>query len=117
MWQWTRIISERNVSGKTVKNRCEEQGIKPKSYYWQKRIRESLIDRLARAEESANLPSTESKRGVLSHSRFAEITQRGKEDDSRYPAVTIDLCGMVVAVHKGADQATVRNVLLAVKSL
>lgn len=34
--QWMRIISERNVSGKTVKNWCEEQGIKPKScYYWQ----------------------------------------------------------------------------------
>lgn len=89
--RWTEMITRCRSSGMTVKNWCEQEGIREKTYYyWQRKIFQTTC------------PQTE----------FIEMPGMYEA-----PAVAVELSvnGIVAAVHTGADAETIRNVLVAMK--
>lgn len=51
---WSEIVNQRQASGQTVRQFCQEQGIKEKTYYyWQRKLRENICEKLALREETA----------------------------------------------------------------
>lgn len=116
--QWSRLISGRKGSGKTVRDWCEEQGVNQRSYYgWQRKIREALGERITSQEESTLLSSCKESNGMHGLSRFAEITPERRGVQKRGLAVILALGGILVDVHNGADPQTVQGVLQALRQL
>ena len=93
--EWAERVSACRSSGLSVKTWCRENGISEQTYYkWQRRLYE-----LAQEEREGC---------------FAEITPIRRTPGSI--AVTVQIGGAELAVHNGADAATVEAVLRAVKS-
>lgn len=54
--QWMQVIRERQSSGQSVKDFCQERGIKRNKYfYWQRKIRNAACEELVKSEEPTNL--------------------------------------------------------------
>lgn len=52
--KWALVMQERRESGLTIRDFCREQGIKEKTFfYWQRRLREAVCEKLALGEETA----------------------------------------------------------------
>lgn len=93
--EWAERVSECRNSGQSVKTWCRENGVSEQTYYkWQRRLYEL-------AQNQAE-------------NRFAEITPQAKS--RRDIAVTVQIGGVELSIHNGADAATVEAVLRAVKS-
>ena len=93
--EWAERVSACRSSGLSVKTWCRENGVSEQTYYkWQRRLYE-----LAQEEREGG---------------FAEITPLRRTPGSI--AVTVQIGGAELAVHNGADAATVEAVLRAVKS-
>ena len=93
--EWAERVSACRSSGLSVKTWCRENGISEQTYYkWQRRLYE-----LAQNQQE---------------NRFAEVTPQAL-NRSRI-AVTVHFGGVELAIHNGADAATVEAVLRAVKS-
>ena len=93
--EWAERVSACRNSGLSVKTWCRENGVSEQTYYkWQRRLYE-----LAQNQQE---------------NRFAEITAPAKNRSGI--AVTVQFGGVELAVHNGADAATVEAVLRAVKS-
>ncbi len=51
---WSEIMAQRQASGQTIRRFCQEQGINEKTYYyWQRKLRENICEKLAPREEAA----------------------------------------------------------------
>ena len=93
--EWAERVSTCRNSGVSVRAWCQENGVSEQTYYrWQRRLYE-----LAQEEREGG---------------FAEITPIRRTPGSI--AVTMQIGGAELAVHNGADAATVEAVLRAVKS-
>ena len=93
--EWAERITACRSSGQSVKTWCRENGVSEQTYYkWQRRLYE-----LAQNQQE---------------NRFAEITAPAKNRSG--VAVTVQLGGVELDIHNGADAATVEAVLRAVKS-
>ena len=93
--EWAERESACRRSGLSVKTWFRENGVSEQTYYkWQRRLYELAQNR--------------------QENRFAEITPQAKNHSGI--AVTVQLGGVELAVHNGADAATVEAVLRAVKS-
>ena len=93
--EWAERVSACRNSGLSVRAWCQENGVSEQTYYrWQRRLYE-----LAQEEREGG---------------FAEITPIRRTPGSI--AVTMQIGGAELAVHNGADAATVEAVLRAVKS-
>ena len=93
--EWAERVSACRNSGLTVKAWCRENGVSEQTYYkWQRRL-----------YELAQHPQ---------ETRFAEVTPQALNRSGI--AVTVQLGGVELAIHNGADAATVEAVLRAVKS-
>lgn len=54
--QWVQIIQDQQNSGQNIKNFCESAGIsRHKFFYWQKKLRSEVYNKLAKSEESKNV--------------------------------------------------------------
>lgn len=95
MSEWAERVSACRSSGLSVKTWCRENGVSEQTYYkWQRRLYE-----LAQNQKE---------------NRFAEITPQAVKRSGI--AVTVQFGAVELAVHNGADAATVEAVLRAVKS-
>lgn len=93
--EWAERVTACRNSGLSVRAWCQENEVSEQTYYrWQRRLYE-----LAQEEHEGG---------------FAEITPIRRTPDSI--AVTMQIGGAELAVHNGADAATVEAVLRAVKS-
>ena len=93
--EWAERVTACRNSGLSVRAWCQENEVSEQTYYrWQRRLYE-----LAREEREGG---------------FAEITPIRRTPGSI--AVTMQIGGAELAVHNGADAATVEAVLRAVKS-
>ena len=93
--EWAERVSACRNSGLSVKTWCRENGVSEQTYYkWQRRLYE-----LAQNQHE---------------NRFAEVTPQALNRSGI--AVTVQIGGVELAVHNGADTATVEAVLRAVKS-
>ena len=93
--EWAERVSACRNSGLSVKTWCRENGVSEQTYYkWQRRLYE-----LAQNQQE---------------NRFAEVTPPALNRSGI--AITIQIGGTELAVHNGADAATVEAVLRAVKS-
>ena len=93
--EWAERVSACRNSGLSVRAWCQENGVSEQTYYrWQRRLYE-----LAQEEREGG---------------FGEITPNRRTPGSI--AVTVQSGGAELAVHNGADAATVEAVLRAVKS-
>ena len=93
--EWAERVSACRNSGLSVKTWCRENGVSEQTYYkWQRRLYE-----LAKNQQE---------------NRFAEITPQALNRSGI--AVTVQFGGVELAIHNGADAATVEAVLWAVKS-
>ena len=93
--EWAKRVTACRSSGQSVKTWCRENGVSEQTYYkWQRRLYE-----LAQNQQE---------------NRFAEITPQAKNRSDI--AVTVQIGDVEMAIHNGADAATVEAVLRAVKS-
>ena len=93
--EWAERVTACRSSGQSVKTWCQENGVSEQTYYkWQRRLYE-----LAQNQQE---------------NRFAEITPQRMSNNSI--AVTMQIGSVELAIHNGADAATVEAVLRAVKS-
>ena len=93
--EWAERVTACRSSGQSVKTGGRENGVCEQTYYkWQRRLYE-----LAQKQQE---------------NRFAEITAPAKNRSG--VAVTVQLGSVELAIHNGADAATVEAVLRAVKS-
>ena len=93
--EWAERVSACRSSGLSVKTWCRENGVSEQTYYkWQRRLYE-----LAQEEREGG---------------FAEITPIRRTTGNI--VVTVQIDSVEIAVHNGADAATVEAVLRAVKS-
>ena len=93
--EWAERVTACRNSGLSVRAWCQENEVSEQTYYrWQRRLYE-----LAQEEREGG---------------FAEITPIRRTPGSI--AVTMQIGGAELAVHNGADAATVAAVLRAVKS-
>lgn len=89
--RWAEIITQCRNSGMSVKNWCEQEGIKLKTYYyWQRKLYQAAYEQ-------------------------AEFVQIPDSPDVPDIAVEIRMNGIVAAVRSGADTATIANVLAAMR--
>ena len=93
--EWAERVSDCRKSGLSMRAWCQENDICEQTCYrWQRR----LYDLAQKQQEN----------------RFAEVTPQAMNRSGI--AVTVQLGGVELAVHNGADAATVEAVLRAVKS-
>ena len=93
--EWAERVSACRNSGLSVRAWCQENEVCEQTYYrWQRRLYEL-------AQNQAE-------------NRFAEITPQAKNRSDI--AVTVQIGGVELAVHNGADAATVEAVMRVVKS-
>ena len=93
--EWAERVSACRGSGLSVKTWCRENGVSEQTYYkWQRRMYE-----LAQNQQE---------------NRFAEIPKPAMNRGGI--AVTVQIGSVELAIHNGADAATVEAVLRAVKS-
>lgn len=53
--QWMHVIQERQCSGQSVKDFCQEKGISSNAYfYWQRKLRKAACTELSKLEEPVN---------------------------------------------------------------
>lgn len=93
--EWAERVANCRKSGLSVRTWCQENGICEQTYHrWQRRLYE-----LAQNQQE---------------NRFAEVTPQAMNRSGI--AVTVQLGGVELAIHNGADTATIEAVLRAVKS-
>jgi hypothetical protein len=127
--EWAKQINECRQSGKSVKQWCNENGMKRKTFYYrQNRVREELLDVI----ETHNGPQTfETDSGYLPMKKGFEEQSRAKPypkerqpvftalaiPQTRGAVLTVQLGEFTVDIQNGADEILVGHVLRAVSRL
>ena len=104
MSQWMEIIKRRQSSGKTVEAFCEEEGISKNAYYyWQRKLRESACEELAKHKNST----------TLLPAGWAQLTTEA----SVSPALEIEVAGCRININDNTDLNLLKNVCRTLRSL
>lgn len=104
MSKWAQIIKERQNSGQTIKEFCEERGIKEGAYfYWQRKLRGALCTELANLNE----PATDIPAGWVQ----LEPATGAKE------ALTVEVAGCRIRVTPGTDPELLKMVCRTLRAL
>ena len=82
--QWVEIIREANESGMTKKDWCAQHGISTRKFqYWQKKVRELLIEQGQKESQPSALPETNDETAPEEHQQsFYEITLSGSNESA-----------------------------------
>ena len=97
---WTARIMACRGSGMTVRAWCQENGLSEKTYYWQRRLFQTLSE----------------QQQVIQQPAFAEITPTPNVRPSGGIAVTVRTSGVEAEIYNGADAVAVETVLRILKS-
>ncbi len=107
--EWKRQVEECQSSGKSVSAWCEENGIKPKTYYYRlNKVRDSVCRELSIIKNQDIKPS--------SNPEFAEVTIP-KSRNKIEPAITLRLGSDEVDIHNGAEASLIQNTLRILREL
>lgn len=106
---WIRRIKECRESGMTVRAWCQANEINEKTYYyWLRKIKKEAFEALP--TECRQVPVPFSERKV-----FAEVhTARPACEEN--VAATVDIAGVRIDVHNGADDVTLQNIFRIVSA-
>jgi transposase-like protein len=107
--EWKRQVEECQSSGKSVSAWCEENGLKPKTYYYRLN---KVRDRVCR--ELSEVKSQEIK--TSSNPSFAEVSIK-RTVSRNGPAITLRLGSAEVDIHNGAEAAVIENTLQILREL
>lgn len=104
--EWSKLITECQNSGMTIKNWCEQKNLKESSYYyWLKQIRkEACINQLPAPHVNQKLVE------------FAKLPVEARPIQA-VSSVTIHLPVATLEVKEGASQETLETVLKALKNI
>lgn len=104
---WRSLISACRQSGQTVVNRCQENGIHTKTYYyWLRKLRKQEL-----SGKELPIPVSENKPVVFRHLEVKTPLERNRT------AVIIHLPSAAIEVADGTSQSTVEAVLPALQCL
>jgi len=112
--EWARQIEERENSGATVREWCEENGVGVKNYYYRKRrVREEYIDAVGvRSALALNRNSmSESKPPVFAEIPVTHIT------NVQEVAATVHIGTYRAEINNGADVDTIAGLLRTLSRL
>lgn len=108
--KWTQIFSERNASGLTVRQYCEEHGItKDQYYYWLKVVREAAIEMAERQNALVEIPTTRSDVPAVIPS--GEHVNEVRPD----PCILIQTGTTMIQVDSTAPVALVRGIMEVIR--
>jgi len=116
--EWTSHIKSREESGLSVKQWCEENGIKVKTYYNRlRRVREEVLETMRSSEhtELAGI-SSDAVRGISAQTEmpvFAAISM----PQFKSAAITVWIGGYAVDIQNGAEDTIVEQALRVVSRL
>lgn len=106
---WIQRIQECRGSGMTVKACCKTNDINEKTYYyWLRKIKKEAFEALP--SECKQVPMPFGERKVLAEVRATEHAY------TESIAVTVDIGGIRIDVHNGADDIILQNIFRIVSS-
>lgn len=112
--QWAQLIQECNASGGSKKQWCQDRNISLRQfYYWQRRIRRVLYEKIAPDEETTALVKTSPSSTVP---ECVELTLPVLASDNRrekplQPDVVVQVAGMTISVSNTVSPALLRQIL------
>ena len=116
--EWRRLIEERDVSGKTIRVWCDENGVSKRIYYyWQRKIREAAINNVVLNNTEATPPTVSEESMPLVSAdapEFARIELRGS---SATTAMSIRIGMTACEIYNGADIDVVERALLTLAKI
>jgi transposase-like protein len=102
--KWSQILQEQNASGQSVHIWCAENGIdRQQYYYWQRKLRESVVNSLAERSESL----------ALAQPTFTEISTPSSVSNTDVITVRV---GEAVAEITGEPSPAVLEMVLRILS-
>ena len=107
--EWKRQVEECQSSGKSVSAWCEENGLKPKTYYYRlNKVRDAVCRELTIIKSQEIKPSDSPA--------FAEVSIK-RTGSKNEPAITLRIGSAEVDIHNGAETAVIENTLRMLKEL
>ena len=114
--QWKQYILERQASGLTINQWCQQHGFKRTTYfYWLRRIRQEACQALPEAQVIAPVPFVQIGPETVPSTVSNPVTE--SKAVSPEAAIRIRLKGADIAIADGTRPQTIRATLLALKKL
>ena len=108
--KWTEIFNDKNASGLTVRQYCEEHGItKDQYFYWLKIVRETAIEMVERQNALVEIPATRSDAPAVISS--GEPGAEVRPD----PCIQIQTGNTMIQVASTAPVALVRGIMEVIR--
>ena len=114
--QWKQFILERQASGLTINNWCQQHGFKRTTYfYWLRRIRKEACQTVPEPQTVAPVPFVQ----IGSETVPSTVSNPLKESKAVSPeaAIHIRLKGADITIANGTSPQTIRATLLALKNI
>lgn len=107
--QWTQILQERQVSGLSIIDFCQEKGISKNTYfYWQRKLREVACTELSKnTEESVNLVPN----------GWVQLSSRQLQPQKLKATLDIEISGFHVTVNSDTDLELLKKICYVLRSL
>ncbi len=112
--QWKQLILERQASGLSINNWCQQRGFKRTTYfYWLRRIRQEACQTLPDPQTVAPVPFVQIGTETVPNTVPNPVTE--PKPLSQNAAIHIRLKGADVIIPDGTSPLTIRATLLALK--
>ena len=113
--QWRQFILERQASGLTINNWCQQHGFKRTTYfYWLRRIRQEACQTLPEPQAVAPVPFVQIGTETVPNTVPNPVT--GLKPLSQKASIHIRLKGADITITDGTSPQTIRATLLALKN-
>lgn len=114
--QWKQLILERQASGLTINNWCQQHGFKRTTYfYWLRRIRQEACQALPKPQAATPVPFVQ----IGTESVPTSVPDPATEEKTpvQETAIHIRLRGADITIANGTSPQMIRATLLALKNL
>lgn len=113
--QWKQLILERQASGLSINNWCQQHGFKRTTYfYWLRRIRQEACQTLPEPQVVAPVPFVQIGTETVPNTVPNPVT--GLKPLSQKASIHIRLKGADITITDGTSPQTIRATLLALKN-
>ena len=113
--QWKQLILERQASGLSINNWCQQHGFKRTTYfYWLRRIRQEACQTLPDSQPVATVPFVQIGTDSVPNTVPKPLTE--PKAVSSVAAIHIRLKGADITITDGTSPQTIRATLLALKN-
>ena len=114
--QWKQLILERQASGLSINNWCQQHGFKRTTYfYWLRRIRQEACQTVPDSQAIAPVPFVQIGAETVPSTVSKPVTE--PKAISSEVAIRIQLKGADITIPDGTNPRTIRATLLALKEL